>query len=111
MARGTGLSTSTVRMPRSGRHHPDALLVREVARVLGLSEADVRVVAGLDDAGARYPAAPHAALQGPPRSRTAPPRSRDRRAGAHPHAVPPHAPSGFRAVASGGRSWWVAAGS
>ncbi|GAA3507297.1 helix-turn-helix domain-containing protein [Streptomyces showdoensis] len=49
MARETARSMSTIHMLRSGRHNPDPLLTREIARVLGMSEADVRVIAGLDD--------------------------------------------------------------
>ncbi|MEV6326651.1 helix-turn-helix transcriptional regulator [Streptomyces sp. NPDC051909] len=49
MARETGRSMSTVHMLRSGRLNPKPILVQEVAKVLGMSEADVRVVAGLDD--------------------------------------------------------------
>jgi len=49
MARETARSMSTIHMLRSGRHNPEPLLVEEIARVLGMSEADVRVIAGLDD--------------------------------------------------------------
>ncbi|MGA5467716.1 helix-turn-helix transcriptional regulator [Streptomyces arboris] len=48
MAMETGRSRSTIHMLRSGRHNPDPLLVQEIARVLGMSESDVRVIAGLD---------------------------------------------------------------
>ncbi|WP_244363211.1 XRE family transcriptional regulator [Streptomyces aquilus] len=49
MARETARSMSTIHLLRSGRHNPEPLLVEEIARVLGMSEADVRVIAGLDD--------------------------------------------------------------
>ncbi|MEU3973376.1 helix-turn-helix domain-containing protein [Streptomyces bacillaris] len=48
MAWETERSRSTIRMLRDGRHNPDLPLVREIAEALGLSEADVRVIAGLD---------------------------------------------------------------
>ena len=48
MARETGRSMSTIPMLRDGRHNPEPLLVREMARALGMSEADVRGIAGLD---------------------------------------------------------------
>lgn len=53
MARETARSMSTIRMLRSGRHNPEPLLVQEIARVLDMSEADVRVIAGLDDGSTR----------------------------------------------------------
>ncbi|KUN29622.1 hypothetical protein AQJ23_02345 [Streptomyces antibioticus] len=53
MARDTARSMSTIHMVRSGRHNPEPLLVEEIARVLAMSEADVRVIAGLDDGGRR----------------------------------------------------------
>jgi len=49
MARETARSMSTIHMLRSGRHNPEPLLVEEIARVQGMSEADIRVIAGLDD--------------------------------------------------------------
>ncbi|MFC8360765.1 multiprotein-bridging factor 1 family protein [Streptomyces griseorubiginosus] len=49
MARETGRSMSTIHMLRSGRHNPEPLLLGEIAKVLGMAEADVRVIAGLDD--------------------------------------------------------------
>lgn len=49
MARETARSMSTIHMLRSGRHNPEPLLIQEIAKVLGMSEADVRVIAGLDD--------------------------------------------------------------
>ncbi|MFF1300937.1 MULTISPECIES: helix-turn-helix domain-containing protein [unclassified Streptomyces] len=53
MARDTARSMSTIHMLRSGRHNPDPLLTQEIARVLGMSEADIRVIAGLGDGSAR----------------------------------------------------------
>ncbi|MFJ8433159.1 multiprotein-bridging factor 1 family protein [Kitasatospora sp. NPDC094019] len=47
MARGTARSMSTIHMLRRGVHNPDPLLAKEIAKVLGMSEADVRVIAGL----------------------------------------------------------------
>lgn len=49
MARETARSMSTIHMLRSGSLNPEPILTQEIARVLGMSEADVRVVAGLDD--------------------------------------------------------------
>ncbi|MFD8323917.1 XRE family transcriptional regulator [Kitasatospora purpeofusca] len=49
MAMDTARSMSTIHMLRSGAHNPEPLLTREIAKVLGMSEADVRVIAGLDD--------------------------------------------------------------
>lgn len=48
MARETARSMSTIHMLRSGTLNPEPLLVREIANILGMSEADVRVIAGLD---------------------------------------------------------------
>ncbi|MCW8383578.1 helix-turn-helix domain-containing protein [Streptomyces justiciae] len=49
MARETARSMSTIHMLRSGRLNPQPPVVEEIARVLDMSEADVRVIAGLDD--------------------------------------------------------------
>ncbi|MEV6195733.1 helix-turn-helix transcriptional regulator [Streptomyces sp. NPDC051920] len=49
MARETARSMSTILMLRSGRHNPEPFVTQEIAKVLGMSEADVRVIAGLDD--------------------------------------------------------------
>ncbi|MFF6803826.1 XRE family transcriptional regulator [Streptomyces sp. NPDC012616] len=49
MARETARSMSTIHMLRSGRHNPEPSLTQEIAKVLGMSEADVRVIAGLDN--------------------------------------------------------------
>ncbi|WP_327074728.1 helix-turn-helix transcriptional regulator [Kitasatospora purpeofusca] len=49
MAVETARSPSTIHMLRNGKLNPKPLLAREVAKVLGMSEADMRVVAGLDD--------------------------------------------------------------
>lgn len=48
MARAAALSTSTIHMLRRG-HNPNLLLVRRIAGNLKLSEADLRVIAGLDE--------------------------------------------------------------
>ncbi|WP_329172820.1 helix-turn-helix transcriptional regulator [Streptomyces sp. NBC_01477] len=48
MARAAGLSMSTIHMLRGGRN-PNLLQARLIARILDMSEADVRVIAGLDD--------------------------------------------------------------
>ncbi|MFE7458116.1 XRE family transcriptional regulator [Streptomyces sp. NPDC057554] len=48
MAWETGRSRSTIQMLRSGRHNPEPLLVQEIAGALGMSEADVSIIAGLD---------------------------------------------------------------
>ncbi|WP_242425918.1 helix-turn-helix transcriptional regulator [Streptomyces sp. Root63] len=48
MARAAGLSMSTVHMLRRG-HNPNLQQVRLIAGILDMSEADVRVIAGLDD--------------------------------------------------------------
>jgi hypothetical protein len=44
---------STIHMLRSGRHNPEPLLTQAIAKVLGMSEADIRVIAGLDDGSTR----------------------------------------------------------
>ncbi|MFE7591262.1 multiprotein-bridging factor 1 family protein [Kitasatospora sp. NPDC057512] len=49
MALETARSMSTIRMLRRGRHNPEPVLVQEVAKVLGMSETDLSVIAGLDD--------------------------------------------------------------
>jgi hypothetical protein len=49
MARETARSMSTIHMLRNGRHNPEPLLTQEISKVLGMPEADVRVIAGLDD--------------------------------------------------------------
>lgn len=48
MARAAGLSMSTIHMLRRG-HNPNLLQARLIAGILDMSEADVRVIAGLDD--------------------------------------------------------------
>jgi hypothetical protein len=48
MARAAGLSMSTIHMLRRG-HNPNLLHARLIAGILDMSEADVRVIAGLDD--------------------------------------------------------------
>ncbi|MGW4697524.1 helix-turn-helix domain-containing protein [Kitasatospora cineracea] len=52
MARAAGLSMSTIHMLRRG-HNPNLPQVRLIAGILDMSEADVRVVAGLDDGSAQ----------------------------------------------------------
>lgn len=49
MAMETGRSMSTIHMLRSGRLNPAPRYAQEIARSLGMSEADLRVIAGLDD--------------------------------------------------------------
>ncbi|WP_405007285.1 helix-turn-helix transcriptional regulator [Kitasatospora purpeofusca] len=49
MAVETARSPSTIHMLRNGKRNPKPLLAREIAKVLGMSEADVGVIAGLDD--------------------------------------------------------------
>ncbi|MER7849789.1 XRE family transcriptional regulator [Kitasatospora sp. NPDC096077] len=51
MALATARSMSTIHMLRGGSTNPDPELVQEVAWALGMTEADVRVIAGLDDGG------------------------------------------------------------
>ncbi|MFJ2571992.1 helix-turn-helix domain-containing protein [Streptomyces halstedii] len=48
MARAAGLSMSTIHILRRG-HNPNLLQARLIAGILDMSEADVRVIAGLDD--------------------------------------------------------------
>ncbi|MGK5448639.1 hypothetical protein [Streptomyces radiopugnans] len=48
MARAAGLSMSTIHMLRRG-HNPNLLQARLIAGILDMSEADVRVITGLDD--------------------------------------------------------------
>ncbi|WP_232795253.1 helix-turn-helix domain-containing protein [Kitasatospora sp. NRRL B-11411] len=48
MAMAAGLSMSTIHMLRRG-HNPTFLQVSLIAGILGMSEADLRVIAGLDD--------------------------------------------------------------
>ncbi|KQX26959.1 hypothetical protein ASD97_38135 [Streptomyces sp. Root63] len=50
MARAAGLSLSTIHMLRRG-HNPNLLQARLIAGILDMSEADVSVIAGLDDEG------------------------------------------------------------
>jgi len=49
MARQTWRSMSTINMLRGGGWNPHPFLVKEVAAVLNLSEADVAAIAGLDE--------------------------------------------------------------
>ncbi|RFS82268.1 XRE family transcriptional regulator [Actinomadura spongiicola] len=49
MARQTFRAESTIRQLRDGRLNPHPDLAKEVADVLGISEADIRAIAGLDD--------------------------------------------------------------
>ncbi len=53
MARETERSMSTIYMLRSGRHNPEPVLIQYIAESLGMSEADLRVIAGLDDGSTR----------------------------------------------------------
>ncbi|MFD8593409.1 helix-turn-helix domain-containing protein [Kitasatospora sp. NPDC059646] len=52
-ATGAGLSMATIRMLQAGRLNPSPLLVRPIAEVLGMSEADVAIIAGVGGGGAR----------------------------------------------------------
>lgn len=52
MARAAGLSMSTIHMLRRG-HNPNLLQARLIAGILEMSEADLRVIAGLDDGSRR----------------------------------------------------------
>ncbi|MFD0144200.1 MULTISPECIES: helix-turn-helix domain-containing protein [unclassified Streptomyces] len=49
MARETARSMSTIHMLRNGSLNPDPSLTQEIAKVLDMCEADVRVIAGLED--------------------------------------------------------------
>ncbi|WP_333766892.1 helix-turn-helix domain-containing protein [Streptomyces sp. IBSBF 2435] len=51
-ARAAGLSMSTIHRLRRG-HNPSLLRARLIAGILDMSEADVRVIAGLDDRSAQ----------------------------------------------------------
>ena len=51
MAMENRRSMSTIHMLRSGRLNPRPVLIREIARSMGMSEADLMVIAGLDDDG------------------------------------------------------------
>ncbi|MFB7373993.1 XRE family transcriptional regulator [Streptomyces sp. NPDC056222] len=53
MAREAARSMSTIHMLRSGRLNPDPSLTQEIAKVLDMCEADVRVIAGLEDGSAQ----------------------------------------------------------
>jgi hypothetical protein len=53
MAVDTERSMSTIHMLRSGRLNPKPVLIQEIARSLRMSEADLRVIAGLDDGSTR----------------------------------------------------------
>jgi hypothetical protein len=49
MAMRTARSMSTIHMLRRGRINPHPALAKEIAKVLDMSEADIRAIAGLDD--------------------------------------------------------------
>lgn len=49
LARGAGLSESTVRWLRSGGLRPHPKLVRAIAAALGLPESDLAAIAGVSD--------------------------------------------------------------
>lgn len=51
MARAAGRSMSTIYMLRSGGFNPNLMHVGLIAEVLDMSEADLRVIAGLDNGG------------------------------------------------------------
>ncbi|PRX59057.1 hypothetical protein B0I32_121161 [Nonomuraea fuscirosea] len=48
MARQTARSMSTIHMLRNGRLNPHPVLAKEIAEVLGMSEADIHAIASLD---------------------------------------------------------------
>ncbi|GIH16634.1 helix-turn-helix domain-containing protein [Rugosimonospora africana] len=49
LAMDTGRAMSTTNAARTGWHNPHPVLVREIARALGIPEADLAAVAGVDD--------------------------------------------------------------
>ena len=49
MAMETRRSMSTIHMLRNGRLNPKPLLIQEIAKSLEMSEADLRIIAGIDD--------------------------------------------------------------
>lgn len=53
MAMETRRSMSTIHMLRRGRLNPTPLHIQEIAKSLGMSEADLSVIAGLDDGSTR----------------------------------------------------------
>lgn len=53
MAIETRRSMSTIHMLRSGRLNPQPLHIQAIAKSLGMSEADLRVIAGIDDDSTR----------------------------------------------------------
>ena len=53
MAMEARRSMSTIHMLRSGRLNPKPLLIQEIAKSLAMPEADLRVIAGLDDGSTR----------------------------------------------------------
>lgn len=53
MAMDARRSMSTIHMLRSGRLNPTPVLIQEIAKSLRMSEADLKVVAGLDDGSTR----------------------------------------------------------
>jgi hypothetical protein len=50
LARQTGRAMSTINAARTGWHNPHPVLVGEIARALGIPEADLTAVAGVEDA-------------------------------------------------------------
>lgn len=53
MAMEARRSMSTIHMLRNGRLNPDPVHIQEIARSLRMSEADLRVIVGLDDGSTR----------------------------------------------------------
>jgi hypothetical protein len=46
----TGRAMSTINAARTGVRNPHSVLVREIARALGMPTADLAAIAGVDDA-------------------------------------------------------------
>jgi DNA-binding XRE family transcriptional regulator len=55
LAMQTGRAMSTIKAVRTGRYNPHPVLAREIARALGMPEADLAAVAGVDDATVGVP--------------------------------------------------------
>jgi hypothetical protein len=55
LAMQTGRAVSTINAARTGWHNPHPVLVREIARALGIPEADLTAMAGVDDETAFVP--------------------------------------------------------
>jgi hypothetical protein len=55
LAEQTARARSTINAARTGWHNPHPVLVREIARALGIPEADLTAMAGVEDATAVIP--------------------------------------------------------